>query len=394
MNIGKYQMVRHNNYVDLVEKGNQTDQIFFLSIFIIAITILYNRRRQLYSILHSNSVWVALFLYCLFSLAWSENAVISLKRFIKDSTALLIVLVILTDNRPHELFKSIIRRTGYLLTPLSIAFCKYFPLIGRYQTASWTYIYTGVTTHKNILGVVCLINILILVTDLFAAGNRDKILKGNIKILYSLYLFLNIYLLYLAQSMTSTVCLLLCLAIYFSNFLKKNLTAITIILSTLHLTGLLELLTSSFLTLFFGLVDRDITMSGRTELWTAILQTKFNHLLGTGYSVFWTGDRMRTIIEQFIFVPKQAHNGFLEVYINLGLAGLTILLSSIYFTYKSIRRYWHKNNTYLSFQLSFFATYLIYNMTEATFLFNLSPIWFVFLYIALSEKDYQKIAAT
>lgn len=391
LSIGKYQMVRSNDYVSILEKGNVTDQLFLSTLFLIATIILIKRKKLVINVLRENKIWFLLILYCMVSIIWSESTFISLKRFVKDLNAFLMVLIILTENNPYESFKAIVRRNIYLLIPLSIAFCKYYPAIGRYQTSSWNYIYTGVTTHKNQLGVLCLITILVLFIEIWPhLKNQHAKINRNLFLVYLLYIGLTVYLMSFAESMTSNISLLIGISIFIYKFLKKHLTHIIILISIFYLTGIDEFLINNLKTVFLGFVQRDITLSGRIDLWEAVLETQFNPIVGTGYSAFWIGDRMRELIERFIFVPKQAHNGYIEVYINLGIIGLSIFLVALFSTYKKIIASWSEEDYNLSFQMAFFAMYLIYNMTEATFIFNTSPLWFVFLYVALSNKKSYK----
>lgn len=387
LGIGHYKMTRDISYVDMLEKGNFTDQIFYLTILLIAAIILFKRRALVSHIFRENKLWLLFILYCMISILWSDFAFVSIKRFFKDLNSYLIILIILTEKNPEELFKSIIRKISFLFIPLSIAFCKFFPDLGRYQTSSWNYIYTGVTTHKNGLGVLCLISILIMFIDIW-----PYILKRQIKInkqvffIYCFYCSLALYLMYLANSMTSNICLLISLSIFISKTLKKHLTKLIISIIIIYATGLDEYIINSLQSTFLGIVERDASLSGRTELWDAIFHISFNKIIGTGYSSFWLGDRMKELIQRFIFIPKQAHNGYIEIYINLGFIGLSILIAALLQTYKKIVNYWNEHNYQLSFQLAFFTTFLIYNMTEAAILFNLSVMWQCFLFIALSNK--------
>lgn len=392
LSIGNAPMVRSSDYVSTLETGNVSDQLFFSTLFAIATGILIKRKKIVIKVLRENKIWFLLILYCMFSIIWSESPFISLKRFVKDLTAFLMVLIILTENNPYESFKAIIRRNIYLLIPLSIAFCKFYPVIGRYQTASWNFIYIGVTTHKNILGVLCLISILVLFIEIWPhLKNQQAKINRHLFLVCLLYIGLTVYLMSFANSMTSNICLLIGISIFISNFLKKHLGKLIILISIFYLTGIDEFLINNLRTVFFDFFERDTTLSGRTDLWEAILETQFNPITGTGYSAFWLGKRMRKLIERFIFVPKQAHNGYIEVYINLGIIGLSIFLVALFSTYKKIITNWGgEEDYYLSFQLAFFAMYLIYNMTEATFIFNISPLWFLFLYVALSNKKSYK----
>ena len=74
-----------------------------------------------------------------------------------------------------------------------------------------------------------------------------------------------------------------------------------------------------------GAVGRDPTLTDRTKIWHLLLSMHTNPLLGTGYESFWLGPRLVKIWQRFGPI-NEAHNGYLEVYLNLGLIGLFLLI--------------------------------------------------------------------
>src|SRR5205814_174395 len=64
---------------------------------------------------------------------------------------------VLTDLDPLGATKRLLSRVGFVLVPLSVLYCKYYPSIGRLMTRSWMNTYVGVTTQKNTLGWLCLL---------------------------------------------------------------------------------------------------------------------------------------------------------------------------------------------------------------------------------------------
>ena len=50
-----------------------------------------------------------------------------------------------------------------------------------------------------------------------------------------------------------------------------------------------------------------------------------NPLLGTGYESFWLGSRLQFVWDATEQGILQAHNGYLEIYINLGWVGVILL---------------------------------------------------------------------
>jgi O-antigen ligase len=132
------------------------------------------------------------------------------------------------------------------------------------------------------------------------------------------------------------------------------------------LFGLRGLVTSS--------VGRDTTFTGRTNLWSYLGNLDKNWLLGSGYESFWLGPRLEAAWKVFHWGPTQAHNGYIEMYIELGLVGLLTLLLVLLFFYRRIYRELSVNPSY-AVPLCPFCGNPIYNYTEAAFVNCL--LWFV-----------------
>ncbi len=77
------------------------------------------------------------------------------------------------------------------------------------------------------------------------------------------------------------------------------------------------------------LFGRDATLTGRTaiwhEVWLAILRRPW---LGYGFSAFWRGTQAPSwdVVVALRFVLFHAHNGFLELWLELGAGGLLLIL--------------------------------------------------------------------
>jgi len=69
------------------------------------------------------------------------------------------------------------------------------------------------------------------------------------------------------------------------------------------------------------------------------LQTDTNPLFGAGFESYWLGERTAKMwaMPEFWWHPNEAHNGYLELYLNLGIIGLCIFAGVIVATYKKSR---------------------------------------------------------
>ena len=73
-------------------------------------------------------------------------------------------------------------------------------------------------------------------------------------------------------------------------------------------------------------VGKNATLSDRTKIWAFLLSMHTNPVIGTGYQSFWLGWRLLYVwTESGLGHLNEAHNGYLEVYLEEGMVGVTVL---------------------------------------------------------------------
>ena len=130
------------------------------------------------------------------------------------------------------------------------------------------------------------------------------------------------------------------------------------------------------------LLGKSPTLTDRTIIWHEVLQVPINPFFGAGFESFWLGDRLKLFAGKHWWQPNQAHNGYLETYLNLGLVGVFILTGLLIATFRKIRLELLKNFEIGRLRLGFLVAIVLFNWTEATFK-TLHPVWFVFYIIAM-----------
>jgi O-antigen ligase len=128
-----------------------------------------------------------------------------------------------------------------------------------------------------------------------------------------------------------------------------------------------------------NLLGRDATLTGRTDIWKAVLSFHTNPLIGTGYESFWMGgriDRVATILGYKGI--SEAHNGYLQMYLDMGWIGLAFLVGVIASGYRHAVEGLAADSHSCSVRLALITAGLVASMTEAGFA-AMTPIWFVFL---------------
>lgn len=366
---------------ELMEEGNVIDRVVFALLLCFGILALMRRKEAITRIMIENPTLTVLYFYCLLSITWSEFAFVSFKRIIKDLACPVAVMVVATETCPIQTFKTIIRRNMYLLAPLSIVLIKYFPAIGRTHSMAGDYMITGVATAKNPLGMLCLVGSLVFVADLFDFYKKKYYNKTQVAAELCTLIML-LYLLVLANSMTNFLCLIIASSIILSSFLQKHIVKILVLVALLYLSGIVDTLTSEL----YETVGRNPTLTGRTGVWEAVLRMQTNPLTGAGYGAFWAGDRLNELFKIFVNA-KQAHNGYIEVYLNLGFIGLFLILLTLHSAYRRIIAKRCQYMSFLPFSIGFLTIFIIHNITEASFLL-ISPLWFIFLFISMSSGSF------
>lgn len=147
--------------------------------------------------------------------------------------------------------------------------------------------------------------------------------------------------------------------------------------------------------LTFGIFGRIVafsghgdTIAGRGDLWRELLAFHTNPIIGVGFESFWLGDRLQALWGKHWWRPTEAHNGYLETYLNLGLVGLLMLIGLIIATFRKIRLELLRNFQFGRFRLGLLVAIVVFNWTEASFK-GLSPIWFIFYVIAMDYPGFK-----
>jgi exopolysaccharide production protein ExoQ len=378
---------------DAYEEGNPLDRTVYVILILLAVLILTSRSLRWGEVIGRNVALSVFLLFTLLSVSWSDFPFISFKRWIRDLGGYLMLLVVLSDQRPLEAMQQFVRRLCYLLVPLSIMLIKYYPEMAiGYDEWTGGALYLGVTTSKNMLGVLCLISGLFFYWDTIRrwSGRRERRMR-RILLVNAAFIAMTLWLLNLAESATSQACLLVGWVIITVARLRSVRT------NPARLKVLIPCGLALYLMLEFGfdlnkivieMLGRDPTLTGRTELWSTLGGLDTNPILGTGYESFWLGSRLKAIWLIHPWGPNQAHNGYLEVYLNLGTTGLCLLGAVLVSSYRRICARLSTSPDWASFSLTLWTILLFYDVTEAGFKNPL--LWSTFLLGIIAVPAWQK----
>ena len=265
---------------------------------------------------------------------------------------------------------------------------KYYPQWGRgYDRWTWSTYYAGVAGGKNGLGYVVLVvglgSLWQWLTALFA---DDTPSRARRLLAHSIVLAMALWLFWKADSATSLSCFLigggaLVLTTLVGTARKASIAHVVI--------GMLILVSLSALFLGSGTdvvqaMGRDTTLTGRTALWNQLLRMRDDPLLGAGFESFWLGERVEAFWRVYWWHPNQAHNGYLEIFLNLGWMGVALLATVLTGAARNIGRMFHRDPEGARMRLAYLVVAVLYNMTEAAFK-SFHLVWIAFLLAAVAD---------
>jgi hypothetical protein len=360
--------------VESYSEGSPLDRAVFFSLIVWGTVVLYRRKLDWRQIL-TRHVWIVLyFLYCLASVGWADEPLTLVRRLVKDLGNPIMVLVLLTERQQYDALALTFRRLAYFFLPVSLLFIRYFPEYGR-SYSNWGGVgYSGAADQKNTLGLSCLI---IGICYVWSYLYKRKLLDR-----YDLALgAILAWLVYMADSKTAVTCFVVGLALLFCTRLTVISRRPTRIITVTAVSAALYLLANQFFNAedyLLSLLGRSPTLTNRTEVWAVLRNFQANAFVGAGFMSFWTGARMGAIWEAIGGRINQAHNGYLEQYLNLGYVGVAFIIVIAIAALFSIGKELRDDYPVGVLRLCFLVLAMLYNYTEASF-YGINNMWILFL---------------
>ena len=369
--------------------GSPLDALIWAMLVAAGLIVLVARGGRVGRVLLTNAPILLFFIYCAISITWSEYPFVAFKRGIKAIGDLVMVLIIITDFEPEAALKRVFARVGFVLIPLSVLFIKYYPDLGRsYNQWTWTPMFSGVTLGKNELGMICLIiGLASLWRFAGVYGDRNGAFRKRKLLAHGVILIMVIWLFWMANSMTSLSCFVMAGSLIVLTRTRRFSRPAVIHFLVAALIAL------SFCALFLdsggnlvATVGRDATLTGRTAIWKVVLSFVENPLLGTGFESFWLGGRLVKIWDLTAKGLQEAHNGYIEVFLNLGWVGIILLFTVIATGYRNIISLFRRDPDAGRIRLALFVAGLLYSLTEVGFRM-MAPVWISFLLATVAVPE-------
>jgi len=272
---------------------------------------------------------MALVLLATVSMSWSDYPDITLHRSVSLLTATLWAWYVTVRYELKDVL-AIIRQATGLLAIASLALGVAVPGIGGEDPlgpAGWR----GVFATKNSLGAIMAIGT---ITNFYTviAGRQAKLISFLVQIVGFLVCAAALY---LAQSSTSLVTAVLggvlCVVIKLTH--KRVGVAIIIWTTIVLLMAPAVIIVTNQLGAIAPLLGRNAQLTGRVDLWLILPSYIADRpWLGYGFGAFWVADstNVSLIWDAVGWTPPEAHNGSLDLLLELGVVGLTLLAVQIF----------------------------------------------------------------
>jgi O-antigen ligase len=283
-----------------------------------------------------NRFFIAFMLLVVFSISWSIEPAITLRRFVLLATTCIACWACVTVGWYDQRFQQILRSFLTALLVGSLVFGIFWPDLAKEHgdTISLAGAWRGLTGQKNALGHAATIAVFLWVHGVltkevkfwqFALGISASvaclILSRSSTSMYSALLCSMLVLLLLKGPKSRRRLMVFMVMIFVALILVYSLAALNVV------PGLEFLLQP-----FVALTGKDATFSGRTHIWAVLREHISQHpLLGTGYGAYWIGPvpespSIDTMLKYSKYYPSEGHNGYLDTLNDLGAVGLVCLL--------------------------------------------------------------------
>lgn len=366
-----------NRYLE----GNPLDRVILTGLLLVAVLVLIRRGARVLALLKANLPILLYFLYCGISFLWSDYPDVSFKRWFRALGDVVMILVVLSDTDWYGALKRFLTRVGFLVIPLSVLFIRYFPELGRTYSRGGAPTWTGICTDKNALGIMSALFGLASLYYLLEIYRRPRGERARgPRFAYGIIILTSAYLLYASNSATALSCFLLggSLMVMTQLFQKARNPAVLNLAVT---AAILVPFSAMFLGIGSGLVEtlgRNTTFTGRTAIWHCAIPMVGNPVIGEGFESFWLGQRLLDIEKCIDQGLNQAHNGYIEVYLNLGWLGAILLAILLVTGYRRAVAAARCQTRAGSLRLAYFVIAVAYDFSEGGFKM-MNPVWICLL---------------
>jgi len=381
-------MRRESGFESGLVEGDPVLRVIYFIIYFIALGFMLLRWKTfLRSALRCKLLWLLLVLVLLSAL-WAPDKGLSLRRGIAVFLTSIFGLYFAARFTIQEQIK-LLTWFFVLVVISSFVFVFILPEYGIYEMGKYGTVLRGIFTHKNTLGrIAALIAGFFLLFTLPTTRWRWRAWA---------WMTLALALLFFSRSAGALVAFTVLAILHpFYKTLRWNSALNGVIYSGVLVLAMgVSIVVINNLEAFFDILGRDATLTGRTDLWKAVVYMIMKRpLLGYGYSGFWLGEGSTPNRQVWLMTgwqPSHAHNGFLDLGLALGSIGIILFLMTYFVAFvraiklarvgRSVGNYW---------PLMYLVFMVVTNLVEASILKSNDVFWVLYVAVLFTLAQYSR----
>lgn len=355
-------------------------RLSFIVIYLVTGVLLARHwKHTLYTLLRSPLIFVVVGLSAV-SVAWSWTPDATVKQSIALIGSSMFGLYLATRYSLKQQLH-LLGWTFGIIAVLSVVFAVLLPqygVMGGIHAGAWR----GVFMHKNGLGGRMTTSVIIFSILMFSVRQYRWIPGGGA--------LLSMALIVLSRStsaLLNTVFLLMALAILQVIRWRYRSRMLAIALLTLTIETLMVMFVV-YAEDFANFLGKDLTLTGRTDLWQITWEMIQRYpWLGYGYDGFWHGLEGPSVTVWLATGWKMTHphNGFLALWLDLGILGLTLFLIGFFRSlYRALIWLRSSGDAEAFFPVAHLMFLVLANLTESSLLVSNFIPWVLYVSVSLA----------
>jgi exopolysaccharide production protein ExoQ len=366
-----------NGTVVNASEGDPVTQAVWLLVYLVVSLLFLVRWRYLIGVALRDKLLLLLTALAIVSVLWSVAPDVTVRRGVALIGTSLFGVYLAGRFGEAEMLRLLAWTLG-LAAVLSLIFAVALPSYGISQDPITLGDWKGIFDHKNTLGKNMALGTIVFLLLAFSSRRYRWVAWTG--------LGLSLALLILSKSTTGLVVVLgVAILLPFYRVLRREvLVAVPLVLLALLLVGGVAawfLLGNTDTVL--GLVGKDATLTGRTVLWSAVLDAiRDRPWTGYGYSAFWLGWEGKSAAVWLVTGEEfyDAHNGILDLWLTLGLVGVSVFALNFVRAFGRAIAWARATGTVVGlWPIAFLSFMLLSNLTEGTILQQNNLSWILYV---------------
>ncbi len=248
----------------------------------------------------------------------------------------------------------------------------------------------GIFSHKNHCAIVMTYLLMPIISM------RHHSLSVMRTIFNAVYILSTLVLVFMTQSRTGWILLIFSFCFVSTVRIvglfraKERYLFILIAPTVLLIASYVGISNAGQIALLFG---KDVTLTGRTQIWSAILHSLWNKpLLGAGYMAFWLGlkgDSANLLLSVGTGALNNAENAVFQIWLELGAVGVAFLLIVIFLSCKNAAiclRQKPSDFVYWCVMIIFLTVMSLVNGDKFMYPHTIEWLLYVIAYIGLADE--------